>query len=392
MTKLNKALLASTAIAFASGLALPAAAQDPSAAPAVVKSSKKMKIKLYGQIARHFGFVSDGENQQFRQGQNPNTSSRMGIDGRGKINKDWSLRTRFEFQTTGDTSLAVDGNQDGARGTGGFRIRHTDAIFSNKRLGAIWIGRGDTATNGTSETNLVPAGSAGHLGGSLHQAAQSVDVLDEDTGATIDTVQAFFNSFDGAGRATRIRYDTPSFAGFKASVSYIDASSWDAALRYSGGTGGTKVKGAVGFTQIRDFQDGFADFGSQDQSGSQDGTDRLNGSFSVMLPMGLGVTMSGAWEKRVDGPRDNAWNVNPSIWYTMKATELGPTTVELSYQHSENVDNNDDSGDAFAATLFQYLANTGTDTYATFRYYDVDRTGTSPDNVWVIGGGFRARF
>ena len=82
MTKLNKALLASTAIAFASGLALPAAAQDPSAAPAVVKSGKKMKLKLYGQIARGFGFVSDGENQQFRQTQLSTTSSRMGIDGR----------------------------------------------------------------------------------------------------------------------------------------------------------------------------------------------------------------------------------------------------------------------------------------------------------------------
>jgi len=38
MTKLNKALMASTAIAFACGLAMPAAAQDPSEAPGVVSS------------------------------------------------------------------------------------------------------------------------------------------------------------------------------------------------------------------------------------------------------------------------------------------------------------------------------------------------------------------
>ena len=63
MTKLNKALMATTAIAFTGGLALPASAQkapDPSAAPGVVKSGKKVKLRLYGQITRQFGFVNDG--------------------------------------------------------------------------------------------------------------------------------------------------------------------------------------------------------------------------------------------------------------------------------------------------------------------------------------------
>ena len=88
MTKLNKALMATTAIAFASGLALPAVAQDPSAAPGVVKSSKKMKLRLYGQITRGFGVIDDGESTSFNQFRNGNTSTRMGIDGRGKITKD----------------------------------------------------------------------------------------------------------------------------------------------------------------------------------------------------------------------------------------------------------------------------------------------------------------
>ena len=98
MTKLNKALMASTAIAFASGLAMPASAQDPSAAPGVVSSQKKVKLRLYGQIARQFGVVGDGETTTFKQGPNGNTSTRMGIDGRGKITKDISLRTRMEYQ------------------------------------------------------------------------------------------------------------------------------------------------------------------------------------------------------------------------------------------------------------------------------------------------------
>ena len=97
MTKLNKALMASTAIAFACGLALPASAQDPAAAPGVVSSGSKMKIKLYGQIARVFGIVDDGDGTTFKTGENGNTATRMGMDARGKINNDVSVRTRFEY-------------------------------------------------------------------------------------------------------------------------------------------------------------------------------------------------------------------------------------------------------------------------------------------------------
>jgi predicted porin len=384
MTKLNKALLASTAIAFASGLALPAAAQDASAAPAVVKSSKKMKLRLYGQIARGFGFISDGENQQFRQGQLSTTSSRMGIDGRGKINKDWSLRTRFEFQVVGDGGFDPQENSDGDRER--FRIRHTDAIVSNKRLGAIWLGRGDTATNGVTEVTLAKGMNTAHLGGDLAHVMNGVPATVDSTGAQTRDIRSFYSSFDGAGRATRIRYDTPSFAGFKVSASYIDSANLDAAVRYSGGGGGAKVKGAVGFARIE--QDGTGNF---NETGPED-TSRLAGSFSVMLAGGFGITMSGGHEWYDASGRDNAWNVNPSIWYTMKATEVGPTTVELSYAHSENVGANDDDADAYGITLAQVLANTGTDTYLTFRYYDMEQAGADLSEAWMVGAGFRARF
>jgi len=119
----------------------------------------------------------------------------------------------------------------------------------------------------------------------------------------------------------------------------------------------------------------------------------LNGSFSVLLPMGFGVTMSGAHMWHDAANRNDEWNVNPSIWYTMKATQLGPTTLEASYQHTTNRNANDTSGDAVGVTLFQVLENVGTDTYLTFRYYDVGAAGSiDTDTVWVVGGGFRARF
>ena len=387
MTKLNKALMATTAVAFASGFAMPASAQDAMAAPGVVKSSKKMKLKLYGQITRGFGWIDDGSSGTFKQFRNGNTSTRMGIDGRGKITKNVSLRTRLEYEIrNGDSNQVTPG-----QGTddGGLVIRHIDAIFSHKRLGAVWIGRGDTAANGTSEKNLLPGGSAGRLGGRTDSLITDAVVRDANDNE-IDTLSRFFQSFDGFSRRQRIRYDTPTIAGFKVGVSVIDRMSYDIAVHYSGKIAGVKVKAGAGWSH------GAGALG--DNTIRQD-FNQLNGSISALLPMGVGVTLSGGrqWEDYKTGVAEalkkDPSNINISAFYTTKVSELGPTGVEYSYQLSQDITARDDEGQGHSIMLTQVLANTGTDTFVTFRYYDVERTGIlTPEDLWFFGAGFRARF
>jgi hypothetical protein len=399
MTKLNKALMATTAIVVASGLALPASAQDPSKAPGVVKSGDKIKLKLYGQVTREFGFVNDGEATTFKQGSLGNTSTRMGIDGRGKVTKDVNIRTRMEFAlNTGDSH---GGNQfSNQAGTNDFDIRHLHVIFSHKKAGAIWIGRGDSATNGSSEVNLAPAVTTGRLGGSVHHVIGEFRLMDKNDGLatqSIGTVDRFFNSFDGAGRQNRIRYDSPTFFGFKASASVIDKHNFDAALRYSGKIAGTAIKAAAGFCETKGARtagDG-ACFGN---GGTIEGVAQVNGSISVKTPIGLGATFSGAkqWQNRAgaahatEGDPDN---INPSIWYTTKVTELGATTVEYAFQYCKHCGLKDDKGIGHAVTVAQKVDSTGGDYFVGFRLVDVE-TATNDDieNLWWVGAGFRQRF
>lgn len=404
MTKLNKALMATTAIAFASGLAMPASAQDPTAAPGVVKSSKKMKIRLYGQITRGFGWIDDGSSGTFIQFRNGNTSSRMGIDGRGKISKNVSLRTRLEFEIrNGDSNQVTEGQgtDGGPVGTqtddngdkvsdaqGALVIRHIDAIFSHKRLGAVWIGRGDTAANGTSEKNLLPGGSTGRLGGRTDSLLTN-SVIRDSNDNEIDSLSKFFNSFDGLSRRQRIRYDTPTIAGFKVGVSAIDRMSYDIAVHYSGKIAGVKVKAGAGWSHGA---------GALGATADRQDFNQLNGSISALLPMGVGVTLSGGrqWEDYFattpEADRKNPSNINISAFYTTKLSELGPTGVEYSYQLSQDISERDDEGQGHSIMLTQVLANTGTDTFVTFRYYDVERIGEVPEELWFFGAGFRARF
>ncbi len=242
MSRMSRVLMASTAIAFVAGSVLPAVAQDPSAAPGVVKSGDKMTLRLYGQVARGFGVISDGETSTFKQFDNGNTSTRMGIDGRGKITKDVRLRTRLEYEIENGSANQLDGQgKDG----GGLDVRHLDAIFSHKRFGSVWIGRGNTATNGTSEKNLLPGGGSGREGGSTHDVIKDAVVLGKDSGtaepAQVDTLGKFFDNFDGLSRRQRIRYDTPTIAGFKLGASAIDQQSWDVAAHFKGALAGVKI-------------------------------------------------------------------------------------------------------------------------------------------------------
>jgi len=405
MTKLNKALMASTAIAFACGLAFPASAQDPAAAPGVVSSGAKMKIKLYGQVARVFGIVDDGDGTTFKQGENGNTATRMGMDSRGKITNDVSVRTRFEYavqsgNTGGGTQFK---NQDGSASR--FTVRHLDLIIQSKKFGAVWIGRGDSVTNGSSEVQTIAALDSGRLGGTTASLISNYRVMSSNSSlATRDkgAVGDYFDSMDGADRTNRIRYDTPTFFGFKAGADIIDKHNFDAGLWYEGKIAGTKVEGAVGYCHTRGAATATGGACFTSSASTITAISQVNGSVSALTPIGIGATMSAGHQWRAlagsgfDDTNSTAYNLTPSIFYSTKVTELGNTILEYAFEYCKhcNTDFKDSRGMGHSLMLMQVVDSVGGDYFLTFRYFDVS-TGVSGDDIdgmWFFGGGFRQRF
>ena len=92
MCKMYKALMASTAVIFAPGLSFSTSAQDPSAAPGVVRSGEQIKLQLYGQIGRQFGWVGDGESTTFKQGENDKDGTPIGIGATFAGGRQWLKR------------------------------------------------------------------------------------------------------------------------------------------------------------------------------------------------------------------------------------------------------------------------------------------------------------
>ena len=274
-------------------------------------------------------------------------------------------------------------------------------IISSKKFGAVWVGRGDTFTNGTSEINLAGI-SSGRLGGGVDNNVSEFIFLNENgtpSGGT-STVGRYFNSFDGTGRQNRIRYDTPTFFGFKAGADLIDKHNYSGGIRYKGKILGTQVAAGVGYchTKSAQFAGQGACFGN---GGTIQGIDQVNGSVSVKLPFGLGATFSGAHQwldvSAANSAQNNPYNLQPSIFYSTKLTELGSTVFEYAFQYCKNcgLTGADDEGRGHAVTAMQKIDSVGGDYFVTFRYLDADRAasvGPSLDSLWFLGGGFRQRF
>jgi len=410
MTKLNKALMATTAIAFAAGLAMPAAAKkkDPSKAPKVVSSGKKMKIKLYGQIARTASFVDNGAATGFANSENGNTSTRMGVIASGKINNDlklklkyeWNMRSAHENRPLANINDTLDND---------FDVRWADIQFHHKRFGTVFFGRGNGPGNSSSQTDLSGT-SSGQKGGGEHwdlQQARFVETKNSANGGGRGTqrVNRSFTNMDATTRSNRIRYDSPSIYGFQFRAGIIDQDGYEFALWYKGKIAGMKIKGAINHSQ------GKSGIFPGEVANGNVGTDTeislYNGSISVQSPWGVGVSGAGGWNDKSkteavnqDGDGKDAYFWWAAIWYRAKFFELGETRFKYGYNRTHDNLNEGDVAKAHGFTIVQAIKSTGTDAYVGYRHLSLDTDaggGTAGAELnhnamqaWVLG--FRARF
>ena len=409
MSKLNKALMATTAIAFAAGLAMPAAAKkkDPSKAPKVVSSGKKMKLKLYGQITRSASITDNGIATGFTNSENGNTSTRMGVKAQGKINNDLKLKLRYEWNMRSAHENRPLFNIDGPFDND-FDIRYADIEFKHKRFGTLFFGRGNGPGNSSSQTDLSGT-STGQKGGGEHwdfQNARFVETSASAAGGARATtrVSRVFTNMDATSRNNRIRYDSPSIYGFQFRAGIVEQDGYEFALWYKGKVAGMKIKGAVNYSHNK--QGVFPGEVQAGTTATDTEIDLVNGSISIQTPWGIGVSGAAGWNDRDKNPRvNNAGDGKDpffwwaAIWYRAKFFELGETRFKYGFSTTVDNQNEGDVGQAHGFTIVQQIKSTGTDMYVGYRHVSVDRDiagapGGEIDfedqNLWVMG--IRARF
>jgi len=328
-----------------------------------VSPANAVDFAISGQINRAALYADDGKTAKWFFVDNDNSSTRFRFTGSNDFDYDLSVGIVWEVEMQSNASNEMDMDLNGDVGDIHFNERKME-FWVGSPWGKVWLGQGDTASNGTSEvdlsgTDLAAYSSVGDVGGGF---------VFQDKGVyTGITVGGSRSNFDGLSRKDRIRYDTPKLWGFYGSASTGNSSIWDAALRYSGDFGWAKFAAAGAWS----------DYGTS----SSTNDNILSSSASILFDFGLNFTASYAYRKQ---DNKDPYNIFGKVGYKF----LEKHAVSVQYSRTENLSAKDDKGDTFGVG-YVFSPWKSVEFYATYYLYMLDRDAASdPDdiNVGMIGG------
>jgi predicted porin len=346
------------------------------AANVVTNQSEKVKIQAYGQVNRAVLAADDGDSSDYYNVDNDNSSSRVGLLGSVAANDDLTIGARMEFEYQSNPSNVVNQlnkEPDGAS----FDDRWIDLQIASKRFGKLYLGKGSTASDNTSEVDLSGTDVIGYS--SVVDMAGGILFYDKDTDAlsTVKVSDAFSN-FDGLGRRNRIRYDTPEFWGFTLSAS-APSDGGDVALRYAAKWGeALKFAAAAAYANPKAFDDAV--------------DDQYAGSASVLHDSGLSLTVAGGMQELEDDDRDDPVFYYGKIGYRHAFFDVGESRFSVDYNHTDDLAQDGDDADSVGLQFVQDFSRWGTEFYLGYRWHALDRDDADFDDINAVMSGLRVKF
>ncbi len=341
--------------------------------------NKNVRLTVSGQINRGVLVADDGDRTEVFHVDNNNSSTRFRLLGEadlGSVTAGTNLEVEFESNSTGDI------NQNNQSTTAELKERRMEFYLDHERLGRLWVGQGNTASDNTSEVDL--SGTTVAAFSSVASMAGGLLFYSNDTnGLTTTRILDVSSNFDGLGRDDRVRYDTPSIYGFSAATSYATDSKWDVAARYAVEYADFRTAAALAYSAPR---------GSVNN--------RYNGSISVLHSSGLNATFaSGAQEFQTSG-RDDAWSIYGKVGYIVDWNaldvawlgRLGKTAFSVDFHRTEELNQAGDQFTSYGVFAVQNVTDIGGQFYVGLRNHDLDRTGADLEDVFATLVGARIVF
>jgi hypothetical protein len=248
--------------------------------------------------------------------------------------------------------------------------------LASKSYGKLWLGKGDTASNNTSEVDLSGVDVVAYASVADIAAGMLFRESSGDNSLTTVSVGDAFNDRDGLSRQNRIRYDTPTFWGFHLAGSAVSDQRYDGALFWGGQGYGFKAAAAAAIANP-----------------NRDNTDlQYNGSFSVLHEgTGLNLTTSAGLLDRDDEGDPTNFYVKGG-WLT-RLFSVGQTGFAVDYTRSVNLPTGRDKGYSVGGAVVQQFEDYGTELYLQYRLYSLDRdVAPSVENMNVGTIGARVKF
>ncbi len=341
----------------------------------VNSGNPNVNVELYGQINRAALWADNGDSSKTYFVDNDFSSTRMGINAKAKATDNLDIGGKIEYELISNSSILV--NQDNQDSGAELKLRVADVYLNSKSLGKLFLGQGSTFSDNTAEIDLsgtsVTANSKLYAmaGGQLFYDSQGSQL-------TSTNLKSAFNNVDGLSRRDRIRYDSPSLAGFSIGGSAIEAGAFDAGINYSRKFDGLKVAGAFAWADPQDLNTAI-DY-------------QLNGSLSMLMDMGLSFTLAGGQEYMQADNRDDGRYWYGKIGYKAELFSPGTSAFSIDYGQYDDFVQNNDEGETFGLAYVQNVKDWGTEFYLAYRLYKLDRDNTDLDDINAAWAGMRLKF
>ncbi len=356
-----------------------------SASALEVKSGNdKVNLKLYGHINRAVMTVDNGNEDKVFHVDNSHSESRVGLKGKIAASESLTIGGDVEVQWQANPSHEVSMDEESISAE--LKERKMEVYFDFAKVGKFSIGKGQMASDDSSEVDLsgtALAGNAGvaDAGGGFAFYDNNPAVVAEGEEAESITVGNVFDQMDGLSKKNRVRYDTPSLGGFSLGVASGEKERADAALTYSGKIGGSKVKAAFAYS---------------DPGEGKDYT-QMNGSASVLFDFGLSFTVAGGTRDLDDMPTggDDPMFTYGKIGYKTTIFSIGSTACSFDYGMFENIanQNTEEEGTAYGVQVVQKLSDYNTEIFAAYRNFELeDNTTSDYESISLAMVGARIKF
>jgi hypothetical protein len=334
---------------------------------------KQIKLSISGHVNRAVNIVDDGKDTEAYYVDNDNNESRVNFVGTARIDEDLTLGSRIELTIAPNKASDVD--QENQETGDVFEQRWTEVSLDSKRIGKLSLGKGFTASYGIASSDLsgtrqIATSTIADLAGGMLFRHESDDSL------TNLRINGAFNDFNGLSRKNRLRYDSPKFYGAHLAVSAVSDARYDTGLYWGAKGYGYKAAGAAGIADP-----------NEDDSDLQ-----YAGSISVLHEdTGLNLSLSAGTKERDN--QSDATNLYTKAGWLTRFFPVGTTAFSIDYTQTDNYPTENDEGDSYGLAAVQQFEKYGTEIYAIYRLYSLDRD-VEPDvqDIGVVSMGAIVKF
>jgi hypothetical protein len=370
-TILKSSVAASALFAFAAPVSMTAMAADE------FGTGSPTKLVMSGRITRAIWHADDGVNDKlFLTSGDDESRIRWIASGTlsDTVTAGATLEMSMPLSQSKSTATLHGGTTPNIGGSDGtdtaFAIRHEYLWVNHKTMGKLTLGQASVATDGVG--NKSPTGTVySRSGKTFGDGLTFIDTTGVSAVST-NTVGAVFSDLNTT-RTDVIKYDSPTFAGFKAAISRDSSSKVQTALRYSGKFNAVSVTVGLGYLTGATTTNYTALGGMSATHDSGWNISYQTGKKAFTGNVGGGSTSGIPIDTNNLGGRDDAYFHGGQIGYKMpKLVSVGSTAFAVSIYNGQNMKENDGDAESWGIRMQQNFDALGARVSLGYSVYSYD--------------------